>query len=428
MALRRRDFLARAAGLLATASLTALAGCASSCPDSGRPTAEETVSIDSPPTGPFERTPTGTWPAETGNSANTGYTQRSLPESGLSVRWSTQLDIPTEDGVGVVASTPVVGSERASVADPERVHAVSLRTGETEWESERLPVTQTEHYGTYRPETIAPRVGPEGRILVGLESGLAALDPNDGSTVWNVAGLSAVGPPTVAGDLLVAQGERTVRAFDPDGTERWETEITRDATRRQPTATGEVVVLRTDTGLEALDPATGETRWSRRVQAESQPAIDDGIVFLGTDEGLLGLDATDGTDRFAYSRGDYMAFHSLVVAPETVYVVEQPPEAGASSFALSRTTDGVEPRWCSSIGDGSVTAATDHRALGRFELGTGPGAARSVASFTADAGAVDWAIEGGSRSDTWLNPPALLEGVLVLTTRGGRVLAVSRGD
>lgn len=428
MVLHRRAFLTRAAGLLGTAGLAALAGCSSSCPDSGRPTAGETISADSTPIGPFEQTPAGTWPAETGTAANTGYATGSLPESGLAVRWSTQLDIPTEDGVGVVASAPVVGPDRAFVADSEGVHAVSLRTGELEWKSEQLPVTETERYGTHRPETIAPRIGPEGRILVGLETGLAALDPDDGTTVWRADGLAEVAPPTVADGLLVAQGVNTVRAFDSNGTERWDADLRRGPTRRQPAATSEVVVLRSETGLAGLDPETGDTRWTRRVQVESQPAIDDETVFLGTDEGLLGLSVTDGADRFTYSRGEYMAFHSLVVTPETVYVVEQPPEAGASSFALARTTDGIEPRWCSYIGDGTVTGATDRQAVGLFDLGTGPGSSRSVANFTADSGAVDWAVRGGSRSDAWLNPPALLDGVLVLSTRGGRMLAVSGGD
>lgn len=428
MPLQRREFLTRVSGLLGTAGLATLAGCASSCPDNSRPTAAETISIDSPPIGPFEQTPAGTWPAETGNSANTGYATGSLPEPKLAVRWRTQLDIPTEDGVGVVASAPVVGSERAYVADPERVHAVSLRTGELEWESERLPVTETERYGTYRPETIGPRVGPEGRILVGLETGLAALDPEDGTTRWQKNGLSAVSPPTVVGGLLVAQGEDTLRAFDPDGTEQWTTNLSRGRTRRQPAATTDVVVLRTETGLAGLDPETGETRWTRRVQAESQPAIDDDTVFLGTDEGLLGLGVADGTNRFTYSRGEYMAFHSLVVTEETAYVVEQPPEAGASSFALDRTPEGVEPRWCSYIGDGTVTGATDRQAVGLFDIETGPGSPRSLVNFTTDTGSVDWAVRGGSRSDAWLNPPALLDGVFVLTTRGGRILAVSGGD
>lgn len=427
MVLHRRNFLSKAAGLLATAGLAGLAGCSSSCPDHGRPTASETLPFDAPPTGPFEQDPAGTWPAETGDGANTGFSTHDLPEPPLSVRWGTQLDIPAEDGVGVVASAPVVGTDRVYVADPERVHALSLRTGTVEWQSDRLPVTETERYGTYRPETIAPRIGPEGRVFIGLETGLAALDPVEGSVLWRVDGLSAAGPPTVADDLVIAHGSDTVRAFDPGGTERWDATVRRDTSRRQPAATSDVVVLNTETGLEARDTETGAQRWSRSIQTESRPALDAGTCYVGTDEGLRGIDLDAGTDRFSYMRGEYMSIQSLVVTPETIYVVEQPPEAGAASFALSRTDTGVEPRWCSAIGDGEVTAATDEQALGMFALGDGPSATRSVAGFTAAAGAVHWALTSGSRSDTWLNPPALLDDVLVLTTRGGRTVAVSGG-
>ena len=427
MALHRREYLSHLSGLLATAGLISLAGCSSSCPDSDGPTPEETIAGDATPTGPFETTPAGTWPVETGDAANTGHSSLRLPDSSLTVRWRTQLAIPSEDGVGVVASAPVVGDERVYVADSERVHALSLRTGELEWQSETLPVTETEQYGVYRPETVAPRIGPESQIYVGLETGLAALDPADGTIRWRANGQSAVAPPTVVENLLVAQGEDLVRAFDPDGTERWSVSLDRDVARRQPAATGDAVVLRTERGLKALDPETGDTRWTRSIRAESPPSIDDGTVFAGIDEGLIGLDVVDGSDRFTYSRGEYMTFDALVIAPETVYVVEHPPEAGASSFAFSRTENGVEPRWCSAVGDGTVTAATDDIALGLFPLGLGPRSTRSVGSFTAERGEMPWAITGGTRSDAWPNPPALLADAIVVSTRGGRVLAVSGG-
>lgn len=424
----RRKFLSTVAGMVSVGGLIALAGCSSSCPDSGRPSAEETLSFDAEPIGGFDTVPGGTWPTETGDAANTGFATGQLPESDLAVRWRTQLDVPTEDGVGVVASAPVVGSDRVFVADPEGVHALSLLSGALDWVSGPLSVTETERYGTYRPETIAPRVGPEGRVFVGLESGLVALDRTDGSVLWEARDFSAVAPPTIVEGTVIAQGEHTVRAFQLDGTERWEVAVSRGTGRRQPAAGSNTVVLKSDTGLRGYAIETGDRRWTRSLRAESAPVIDGGTCFLGTDQGLVGLDLTDGTDRFSYSRGDYMQFQSLVLTPETVYVVEQPPESGAASFALSRTDTGVEPRWCSYIGDGTVNAATEDWALGLLSLDEGPGSERSLAAFSTDVGSVPWGITSGSRSDTWLNPPAVLDGVLVLTTRGGQTLAVSGGD
>jgi len=423
----RRDLLLSGAALLSTGALTALAGCSSTCPDSGRPTAEQTLPIDAPATGQFAQRPAGAWPAELGDRANTGTASGTAPSPPLSVRWRTALPIPTEDGVGTTASAPVVGPERAFVADPHRVHGLSLLTGDREWKSDSLPVTQTERYARHRPETIAPRVGPTGRVFVGLTDGLAALDRADGSVRWRVGGQRDVAPPTVTSDTIVAQGDGSVRGYALDGTRCWERDLSRRTSRRQPAATADVVVLQTETGLQALDPATGDRLWALERQVESGPAIRDGTCVFGTADGLEAVDVGTGRERYAYSRREYMAFQSLVVTPDSVYVVEQPPEAGAAAFALSRHPDGVDPRWCSMIGDGVLTAGTADQVLGLLDLGEGPGSSHSLVGFTADRGEVPWAITGGARSDTWLNPPAVLDGALVVTTRGGTVLGISGG-
>jgi|GEM_PF-1350682 len=424
----RRDFLRKAGGIFAAAGVTAIAGCSSSCPDSGRPSAAETIAIDATPTGPFESVPGGHWPTEKGDAANTGFANTTVPNPPLSVRWSTQLDIPTEDGVGVVASAPVVGTDRVFVADPDRVHAVSLLSGELEWESETLPVTETERYSTYRPETIAPRVGPTGQVLVGLEDGLAALDPADGSVSWRRDSQEAVSPPTVVGETLIAQGSDSVRAYESDGSQLWQVSLSRGHTRLQPAASGDIVVLETDRGLQALSTHTGERLWSREAHVESAPVLDEGACFVGGDEGVISLDATDGTERFSYTRGDYMALQNLVVTPDSVYAVEQPPEAGAAAFALDRTASGLDSRWCSYVGDGVLTAATDGQVLGLLTLSEGPGSERSLVGFSADRGDVPWAVTGGLRSDTWLNPPAVLDEAFIITTRGGQTVAISGGE
>jgi outer membrane protein assembly factor BamB len=423
MGLDRRSVL-KLGGLLGVGGLTALAGCSSSCPDSGHPTPEETVPISRSPVGPFEDRPTSTWPTESGDAANTGYVPTDGPHTPLSVRWETQLDVPTEDGVGITASAPVVGPEGVYVADPEGVHALSLRTGEVTWESSSLPVTSTDQYASYRPETVAPRVVPEGLIAVGLDDGLAALDPADGTVQWRDRSQTDVAPPTVANGLLIAQGADSVRGFDVAGSEQWDVRVSRGDRRHQPAATDDVVVIESEVGVVGLAPDTGDRLWDHSTMVETAPVVDGDTCFVGTEDGLLALSVADGTEQWSHSRGDYMTLRSLVVGPESVYVVERPPEAGAAAFAFSRSGDGVEPRWCSSIGDGVLAAATHDRALGLHSVA---GSERSLAGFTADRGELPWAVTGGSRSDRWLNPPAVLEDAIVLTTRGGHTVAIGGG-
>ncbi|MGM0371005.1 MAG: PQQ-binding-like beta-propeller repeat protein [Halobacteriota archaeon] len=427
MALGRRGFLKAAAGVTSAVGLTALAGCASSCPDSDPPDPAEQVSIDAEPVGPFSDPPEGRWPAVRGDSANTGFSTGPLPSAHLELRWRADLDIPTEDGVGVVASAPVVGDEQVYVADSTRVHARSLRTGEPRWESEPFPVTEIPSY-SHRAKTIAPRLGPDGRVFVGTEDGLVVLDAADGTVRWRDDAMQAVAPPAVTEAGVYVQGAQSVRALELDGTPRWDRAVEADGEQYQPAATSRAVLSRLADGIEARDPETGERLWHRSIRPESAPVLDGGTCIVGTTDGLVGLAARSGTEQFRYTRGDYLALQSPVVTPETIYAVEQPPEAGAAAFALSRSADGLKPRWCSAIGDGAMAAATSEHALTSTSVGTGPEAGRGIVAFTADSGAVPWAVVGGGRSDTWTNPPAILDGVLIVSTRGGRIVAVSGAE
>lgn len=420
----RRRLLQTIGGVVSVMAISGLAGCSSSCPDSDPPTPDETVSLSATPQGPLETTPSGEWNGFAGDAGNTGYADHSIPDADLVVRWRTDLDLPETDAGGLSASAPTVGSGLVLVADEDRVHAHSLRTGERRWTSDDVSPTVADAIAEYQSNTVAPVLGPEGSVLVGATDGFVALDPSDGSIRWRVEGLTQVSRPVVLDERVFALGAEWVVAVAPDGTEQWRRPANRVTGPVSPAAGDGRIVYPSEDGVVALDVSTGSQTWVRDRQTESHLVVDDGTVFLGNYEGLHAIDVHSGETTWTFSRGDYRALLSPVLTPDSIYAVEQPGEAGAASFALERTDGEPTPRWCSYVGSGAATAATDDLALTTLPLGTGPDRAQSIVAFSADLGAAPWAIEGGSHPQSWVNPPALVEDTVVVTTRGGTTVAV----
>lgn len=427
MPLDRRRFLRLLGGSLGAAGLGAIAGCSSSCPDDDRPTPEERIAITASPAGAFASRPSKNWRTAHGSAARTGYTTASLPEGGLSVRWRNDIDLPPTERGGLSASAPVVGNGMVVVADSQRVHALSLRTGEIRWQSDLVEPTYHDTLAGHAANTPAPAIGPAGTVFVGSQNGVVALDPADGSVAWEVEDLSAVTSPAVVGNSVFAQGADTLVALKPEGGEWWRQSISRDNPPLPPAVDSSHLVVPTEDGLAGFDPATGDERWRSDRQVETHPVLADGTCFAGNYDGLHGIRAVSGEDQWTVERGDGRAMLSPVVTPETVYAVEQPGEAGAATFALDRTDGEPEPRWCSYIGSGAVTAATSELALGMLSLDEGPTAVRSIVAFSRSLGDSRWAITAGDRPQEWLTPPAVVQGAVIATTRGGRVVAVGGG-
>lgn len=428
MSSTRRHLLKVMAGATSAAGIAGLAGCSSSCPDSDPPTPDERLSMLADPRGPFEATPTGDWNGFAGDSGNTGYAARPIPDGDLAVRWRTDLDLPDTDAGGLSASAPTVGAELVLVADERRVHAYSLRAGDHRWTTDEISPTTDDSIYEHWANTTAPAVGPGGTVFVGTADGLVAVDGADGSVRWRIDSIEEVATPSVADGTVVAIGRDELLVVDVDGEVRWRRSVRRGGGPTSPAIGERRVVSPTDSGIVAVELDTGDRGWERELSVETPVVVEDSVCFVGNYDGLHAFDLTAGDRLWTFSRGDFRALLSPVVTPDSIYAVEQPGEAGAATFAIERTGGEPTPRWCSYVGSGAVTAATDDIVLTTMSLGSGPDRAQSVVAFTADLGASPWAIEGGSHPQAWVNPPALVEGAVVVTTRGGTMVAIGGVD
>lgn len=122
----------------------------------------------------------------------------------------------------------------------------------------------------------APGPAGSGSALycVSAGFGLARLDASDGRVVWSHRDTS---PAPVSGAAMSGEAAHVVvgeefRAYSPGkGTEMWHTDLS--AYTDAPVPAGDVLLaVRRDGTLEALDAATGESRWRRTVPGHVNPA------------------------------------------------------------------------------------------------------------------------------------------------------------
>jgi len=205
---------------------------------------------------------------------------------------------------------------------------------------------------------------------------IAARNPSDWSVRWKTDGACFVRPPAVADATVYGAGSRRtgekiyigrgesdmpqfvteasglVRALDHETGERlWETAI--DGLPRTPVSVDGTVyvgtsasdppgrkmsVIRTGNGeytipdeepaayreygvLHAIDAATGDERWSIRLNAtvKTAPAVYDGTVCLGAGDSVVAYDAVTGDHRWTFETGD-TTVSSPAIADGVVYV------------------------------------------------------------------------------------------------------------
>lgn len=422
--LTRRDVLRT--GGAALAATTFLAGCSSSCPDSDRPSPEKRVGIRDSPAGPFDAAPSGSWPELHGNAANTGYADAGPPDGAVTLRWRTDLSLPDTDSGGLSASSPVVRDGLVAVADSARVHALDVTTGAHRWQSDPISPTDRDTIYEYEANTATPAIGADGTVYVGTTDGVVALDATDGQVRWRFDDLARAGAPTVVDDTVYVAGSVTVAALAvSDGRERWTRQIAWDPALDPPAVGDGVVVVPADGATVGLDAASGDQRWRADVTAHTYAVVDDGTAFVGNGSGgLHAIDLATGEIDWTFSRGEYRELQTPVVTPDSIYVVEQPGEAGAATFALDRRDRKPRPRWCSDVGSGAVVAATQDLAFGIVPLGEGPSSSQGIVAFTSDLGDAPWALSGVNGPRGWVTAPAFLDGAMIATTRGGTVVAV----
>ncbi|MFC7166690.1 PQQ-binding-like beta-propeller repeat protein [Halospeciosus flavus] len=240
----RRSFL-QAAGLAAVGSATALAGCSSSCPDSGAPTPSTVLTPDSTPVA-ADLGVTTDWPTFHHDAANTGYATDATPPSDPALSW--RAAVPSDGR----PSAPVVANGAVYVRDGVGgLHALDVTDGTERWTVETTRAPETWFAGGGSPTAHG------GHVFVAGRDGVFAVDAADGTVAWSDS-LAATDSAVVAGGSVFVPTDGALAAYDAaTGERRWRVSDFDGPVSRPAVAAGTVFAVGSD--LVALPARTG---WS----------------------------------------------------------------------------------------------------------------------------------------------------------------------
>ncbi len=203
------------------------------------------------------------------------------------LRWRFAIDDPFERGMG--AAPAVVDGTVFAVTGVRRtgatsfLHALDAATGEEQWRF------AAEEGGNVRG-TVA--VADDRVHVATLDGFLYAVDAAGGEEHWRFDGGGAVvtSPAAVDGLAYLATAGELHAVEAASGDARWSRRLTDGADLiTQPTvAAGKLYVADTAGTLYAVDAASGDDRW--QVDARTylaSPAIVGGVVYAAGDDGIL---------------------------------------------------------------------------------------------------------------------------------------------
>jgi outer membrane protein assembly factor BamB len=195
----------------------------------------------------------------------------------------------------------------------------------------------------------APAVGEDGTVYVGNDAGtLFAIKP-DGTVKWEVETWAGVTSPTIGADWTVyAASGGWLRAFTPNGAERWASE-TGGGTYSSPALgpDGTVYTSSEDRCLYALNP-DGSLRWRKSGRASDYPpAIGaDGTIYVNTYDTLFALDAA-GTTIWSYcpGPGTEITAPPALGADGTVYIAADVDDGDSCCSGIHAVGPEGQERW-----------------------------------------------------------------------------------
>jgi outer membrane protein assembly factor BamB len=217
-------------------------------------------------------------------------------------RWTVDVGSP-------VAGAVTVADGRAYVAaygpetEPGTVVALDPATGEELWSTDEETISS---------KLVSAVIATDDALVVLEAASVVSLDPADGRLRWRTEIVNplrnppfffsetATPAPVVAGDLIVAMDvSGRVYGLDAEtGALRWDQALNDASLQALPVATGEHVLVPTDSGtLTAVDLATGHVAW--RVDAGA--SLLRGLADAG--EVLVGVTGFDEAGVVAFARG-----------------------------------------------------------------------------------------------------------------------------
>lgn len=262
----------------------------------------------------------------------------------------------------VCASPAMAGAQAQlmlipALADPSRLRALDLPSGDTVWR---------------RQGSVCAALAVRGDTIFAAQEGGAvlALNATDGRVLWTLKlKPPLISAPSLAGDrLLVADGGGDLVAARVDsGTVLWRRPLGKIA-RARPAVAGERVFVAVDGMLHATSVESGDSLWSaafRGLPAVGLYASPARVVVGSSDQRLYGFDAATGAELWQHDAGGIVR-GALVGTGQTIYF------GAANGWLQAVGADDGASRWRHQL-DGPVltgAALTGRRLAVTTERGT----------------------------------------------------------
>ncbi len=346
------------------------------------------------------------WPMLMGDPAQTGYTAENgaLDDTEL---WSFEAPAAIKSSPAIVDGMVYFG------ADDGYIYAVNEATGKHAWNCSL----------SSNAITTSPAVA-EGKVFVGIDRNLIALDAVSGELLWNASiGTSgSATSPTIADDTVYVGVGNQMYAFSvtqPNGEIRWT--YTAEATISSPAAVADGKVYFAATNLFVLNAETnsseGELLWYYNTTSAACPSliVADGLLIAGDTAGqVYAFNATtdNNTALWTYNSGSNTPM--LAAANGIVYVARNAMMSDVLT-ALNATT----------------TNAAGEELWGQMGMFDSPYAAPIIANDVVYFGMGSWlygynatsSISEGNPQQIWgdngmtvKSPMAVANGILFVTT------------
>jgi outer membrane protein assembly factor BamB len=312
-------------------------------------------------------------------------------------------------------SQPVVVDDSVYISFEGRLVRLALSRGEEQWQ------TDVGHAGASTPAvyngTAYVTVWNGGEDVL---RGLAAVDTTSGDIKWRgqIQADITTSPAATADGVFVGGGfeTATVAAYDHDGTERWQHELSTYAST--PAVAEGIAVYGSGTdSIVAYDADTGDQLWTVDTDGETTaaPTISDGRVYVGTRKHTLyAVDLMDGTEQWTVDLPGEVR-RSAAVAGDRVIV---PAGRGLVAVSMSGTKQWVADE---------IEVATEPVVVdGTILLGEG----RTLRAVAVADGTEQWSFETRDRNYTDIvlggidAAPMVSNGVVLVATDAGDVYAL----
>ncbi|MFI6550691.1 serine/threonine-protein kinase [Streptomyces prunicolor] len=305
----------------------------------------------------------------------------------VSASYDTQAYIPAPRRAG---ATPVPERRAEETEEPER----------SERQSER-------RRGPRLGKRFALGAGALGLAAIGTVASLQLSDAGDtspkGTTPhatpstafggWQATPVSKKSTPQCsygAGKLLCAQ-PGVVFALDPsDGRVLWRHSVDTTRTSGPPVLSGGLVQPPLDNGrrLEALDPASGRTRWERTVPAYTGLAEAGGMLLLTHADGTVtGVDSSSGAPKWTHRIPGQQAPYFASFTGDALAYMTNTSDDGSSTRVTAVDPVTGEVRWDARLKGSLQPVGSAGKSVFLLSVDRVYGATQAVVRYTPGTGA-----------------------------------------